>query len=129
MTEKKISSKELAQLCSQIADDRKAENVLILSMNELSSIADYFVLCTANNEPHLKAVAERIARGVREKHNIRPRSVEGTAASEWMLLDYGNVLVHIMTEESRSNYQLESLWADAPEIEALETIRKVSTGN
>ncbi len=119
------SARELAELCAAVANDRKADNIKILEMSGLSVIADYFVLCTANSEPHIKAIANRIGKEVREHCAIRPKSVEGTAASEWILMDYFSVIVHIMTPAMRDNFRLESLWGDAPEIEALKTVEAV----
>lgn len=122
---KQVTAEEVAELCAAIANDRKAENVVVLKMSELSVMADYFVLCTANSEPHLRAISNRIGKDVRDKLGLRPKSVEGTPASEWILMDYFSVLVHIMTPEMRDNYQLESLWGDAPRIEAVQTIEEV----
>ena len=122
---KQPSAKELAELCAAIADARKAENIKILEMSDLSVMSDYFVLCTANSEPHINAISVRIGKEVREHFDIRPKSVEGTAVSEWMLMDYFSVLVHIMTPAMRDTYQLESLWGDAPEIEAVKTVEAI----
>lgn len=125
MSEKKLkepSPKDIAELCAAVANDRKAENVKILEMSKLSVMADYFVLCTANSEPHIRAISNRIGKDVRDHFAVRPKSVEGTAASEWILMDYFSVLVHIMTPAMRDNYQLESLWGDAPQIEAVKTV-------
>jgi ribosome-associated protein len=126
--QKQPSAKELAELCAAIADDRKAENIKILEMSELSVMSDYFVLCTANSQPHIKAISVRIGKDVREHFNIRPKSVEGTAVSEWILMDYFSVVVHIMTPAMRDVYQLESLWGDAPEIEAVKTAESIIAG-
>lgn len=121
------SAQELAEYCAAIANDRKAENVKILEMSNLSVMSDYFVLCTANSEPHIRAISNRIGKDVREKFGIRPKSIEGTPASEWILMDYLSVLVHIMTPAMRNTYQLESLWGDAPEIEAIKTLEAFVT--
>ncbi|MDD3118559.1 MAG: ribosome silencing factor [Victivallales bacterium] len=121
--DKKVTSpKELAVFCARVADDRKAENIVTLEMGEASSIADYFVLCTANSQPHLKAVTDRIERETRNQLEIRALRVEGTPESQWLLLDYGAVVIHVMTPEMRDLYQLESLWGDAPRIEAVKAL-------
>ncbi len=119
-----ISPKELAVFCANVADGRKAENIITLEMGASSAIADYFVLCTANSQPHLKAVTDRIERETRTQLDIRPRRVEGTPESEWLLLDYGCVVIHVMTPEMREVYRLESLWGDAPRIEAVNFLAK-----
>ena len=85
-----------------------------------TTIADYFILCTANNEPHINAVVNNIERQVREEFKLRPLSVDGDASSGWILIDFGMVIVHVMTEECRDRYQLESLWSELPSLEDLE---------
>lgn len=104
---------QLAAICAEIAEDHKSENVVRLKISELSVIADYLVLCTGNSVPHVRAIADHIYRGLRNRFNIRALSMDGTPASQWMVLDYGNVIVHIFTPEIRDIYQLESLWGDA----------------
>lgn len=115
-------AEEIAALCAKTADERKAENIATLRLTELSVVSDFFVLCTANSEPHLKAVSERIQRELREKLNVRPRAVEGKPSSQWIIIDFGSVAAHIMTKEMRELYQLESLWGDAPRVEDIETL-------
>lgn len=124
---KKLNAAELAALCMEIAEDRKAENIIQLKLTELSSLADYFILCTGNSEPHISAIAERIARGVREQTGKHARSVEGTPASKWMVIDLGDVIVHVLSPEMRELYQLESLWGDAPRTDAVKKLKKASS--
>lgn len=104
---------ELAALCAEIAEDHKSEDVVRLKISELSVIADYLVLCTGNSVPHVRAIADHIYRELRNRFNIRAFSIDGVPASQWMVLDYGNVIVHVFTPEIRDIYQLESLWGDA----------------
>jgi len=122
---KELSSKEIADICVAIADDRKAENILQLKVTDLSFIADYFVIATANSQPHMKAVSETIGRDLRNKHNVRPLHVEGKPQSGWILMDYGMVVVHVLTEEARELYDLENLWGDAPKKEAIEILKEL----
>ena len=124
---KKLNAAELATMCVEIAEDRKAENIIQLKLTELSSLADYFVLCTGNSEPHIRAIAERIARDVRERTGKHARSVEGTPESKWMVIDLGDVIVHILSPEMRELYQIESLWGDAPKIGAVKKLKKASS--
>jgi len=121
MTEetKQITAEELAQSCASVADDRKAENITVIKVGEVSLIADYFVICTANSQPHLSAITEWTRRKLREKYNLRPISVDGTPISQWIVMDYGNVVFHILTDEAREKYQLEDLWGDAEKIEKI----------
>jgi len=124
-TKERIKEAEkLAAFCATVADDRKAENIVLLKLADISTVTDYFILCTANSEPHLKAVADRIVREAREKLQTKPRKVDGNPESHWIVIDYTNVLIHIMTAEARELYQLESLWGDAPTVNAIKTLRK-----
>lgn len=116
------ATEKLLKLCEEIAYDRKAENIIRLDLSDMSAVSDYFILCTATSEPHIRAVAERIQRGVLEKLKVKPVHVDGSAESRWIIVDFGNVMVHIMTAESRGLYQLEELWNDAPKQDAVKRI-------
>ena len=113
---------KLLKLCEEIAYDRKAENIVRLDLSGMSAVSDYFILCTATSEPHIRAIAERIQRGVLEKLKIKPVHVDGSPESRWIIVDFGNVMIHIMTAESRELYQLEDLWNDAPKMDAVKRI-------
>ena len=121
---KKINSEleKLLKLCEEIAYDRKAENIIRLDLSEVSAVSDYFILCTATSEPHIRAVAERIQRGVLEKLKVKPVHVDGSPESGWIIVDFGNVMIHIMTASCRELYQLEELWNDAPKVDAVKRI-------
>ena len=121
---KKINSEleKLLKLCEEIAYDRKAENIIRLDLSEVSAVSDYFILCTAASDPHIRAVAERIQRGVLEKLKVKPVHVDGSPESGWIIVDFGNVMVHVMTASSRDLYQLEELWNDAPKTDAVKRI-------
>ncbi|MFA6293472.1 MAG: ribosome silencing factor [Victivallales bacterium] len=117
---------ELAFTCAKTADDHQADNIITLKVSGLSVIADYFVLCTGKSIPHLAAISDSIAREVRAKMNLRPRVIDGAAASQWMVIDFGSVIVHILSPKMREQYQLESLWGDAPKVDALKLLAKKS---
>jgi len=117
---------ELAFTCAKTADDHQAGSIITLKVSGLSVIADYFVLCTGNSIPHLSAIADSIAREVRAKMNLRPRVIDGAAASQWMVIDFGSVIVHVLSPKMREQYQLESLWGDAPKVDALKLLAKKS---
>ena len=112
-----------ARFCAETLQDKLAEDVTALAVRELSSIADYYIIATAGSQPHLKALASHLERQVRERFAIRPLAVDGEPASEWVLLDFGNVLVHLMSDETRRRYDLERLWADAPRLALAEAKR------
>ena len=91
-------------------DDKKAKDIVVLYVGDLTTLADYFVLATANSDPHLQALANHIERQVREVHQIRVISGEEGNPGGWVLLDFNNVIVHLMLPEIRDKYQLETLW-------------------
>jgi len=86
----------------------------------ISTFTDFFVICSGTSEPHLKAIANEIETRLREDHSLRPVAIDGFPASQWMVLDYLQVVVHIFHRDKRAFYRLEDLWGDAPQIE-LET--------
>ncbi|MHB1006367.1 MAG: ribosome silencing factor [Chloroflexota bacterium] len=106
---------DTAALAHEIVDltaDRKAEDILLLDMRPASYVADYFVLCNGTSERHIKALADDIREKL-VKEGIRPLHVEGTSDSGWILMDYGDVVVHIFSQEERSYYGLDRLWREA----------------
>lgn len=105
-------SRELADFCIKCAEEKLAEDPALLALGEDSSVADFFVVATANNEPQLRALASFIERQVREVYQIRPISDEADSTGGWTLLDFGNVIVHLMSPEMRDKYDLETLWGE-----------------
>lgn len=108
---------EIARACALYADDKKAENIRILDLRGLSPISDYFVLVTAMSTPQLRAVRDEIVERMKEEHQMPPTVKDGNFESQWIILVYGSVMVHILTPEKREFYALEELWGDAPEME------------
>ncbi len=122
VNEMKPTPAELADFCVACAEEKLAENTVKLHVGPVSSVADYFVIATANSEPQLRAVVGFIEREAREKFRLRPLSESGESASGWVLLDFGAVIVHIMTPEVRDRYNLEGLWRESPSEEAVRTL-------
>jgi ribosome-associated protein len=116
-----MDSRKLALLCQELADHRKAEDLVILDMREVTSVADYFLLATGTSEPHLRAIVEEITEKLREDHALRPRAVDGTWHAAWVVLDYSDVIIHVMRADIRQHYDLEGLWGDAPRVRARQT--------
>ena len=112
---------ELAELCATIANDSKAKDIIRLDMSELSAVAEQFVICTGTSDPHLRSITEKIRRGIREKYGIHGE-VDGIPESHWMIVDFGDVMVHVFTQEARDLYQLETLWKDAPKMDAVKKL-------
>jgi ribosome-associated protein len=96
--------------------DKKAFNLDVLAVSELTSIADYFVLCTANTERQTQAIADSVVEKVRREEGIKPLLVEGTTPGRWILIDFGDFIFHTFTEDCRRFYGLERLWGDAPNV-------------
>lgn len=111
-----MDSRKLAQLCRELADNKKAENIIVLDVRKLSSVTDYFVIVSGTSEPHLRAITDEITDQLRKEHGIRPRAIDGTLHTAWLVLDYFDVIVHIMRPETRKHYDLEGLWGDAPRV-------------
>tara|TARA_B100001094_G_scaffold328337_1_gene388528 strand:+ start:1336 stop:1704 length:369 start_codon:yes stop_codon:yes gene_type:complete len=112
-----MESKTLALTCARLADNKKAENIALLDLRSISSIADYFVIVTGSNEPHLRAIVDEISEKLRLDHNVRPLSVDGAKITPWIVLDFIDVLVHVMNDEFRELYDLENLWGDGEKID------------
>ncbi len=111
-----MDSRKLARLCLELADSKKAENIVILDVRKLTAITDYFVIATGTSEPHLRAVMDEIADKLRTNYDLRPRAIDGTLQTSWVVLDYYDVIVHLMRAEIRQRYDLEGLWSDAPRV-------------
>lgn len=97
------------------ADSKKAMDIKILQIGELTTLADYFVICSGTSYPHMNAIAEEIEEKLDEVQ-VFPRGREGKDSQNWILLDYGDVIVHIFNTESREFYSIERLWSDAREV-------------
>ncbi len=117
MEAQKERAAKLARLCARAADNCKASDVIVLEMTDLSTLCDYFVICTGNSAPQLKAIADHIEEDVRKALQAKPVSVDGDPSSKWVVMDYGGVMVHILSPETRERYQLENVWGDAPRLE------------
>jgi ribosome-associated protein len=125
MTEKNMTMptpKELAEFCAKCADDKLGENIKVISVGAVSSIADYYVIATANSEPQLHALCSEIERRVRDEYKLHPTRTDGVGTGGWNLIDFSTVLVHLMTPEMRERYNLEGLWGDNPAVETVERL-------
>lgn len=106
------SSHELAKKAAEIALTKKAKNVVILDLRELTTITDYFVICSGEMDLHVKAIVDEIQEKL--KPHARPWHIEGYQNLSWVLMDYVDFVVHVFQEEKRKYYNLEKLWGDAP---------------
>jgi ribosome-associated protein len=105
-------SLDVARRVVELAEDKKAADIVLLDVTELTTLADAFVICSGGSERQLDAIADGIVSGLRPE-GVRPIGREGVAASHWVLLDFGGVIVHIFTPPERDFYQLEKHWAEA----------------
>ena len=113
-----MDSKKLAQLCRDFADNRKAENIVILDVRDLSSVTDYFVIASGTSEPHLRAVVHEITDRLRDDYGLRALRTDGSTQGAWVVLDFFDVIVHVMRADVRERYDLEGLWGDAARVKA-----------
>jgi ribosome-associated protein len=107
-----------ARAAAAAAEAKAAEQIVVLDLREQTLVTDFFVICTATSRVHIRAIREGIAEEMdRAKHRLFGR--EGNEQSQWVLLDYGDVIVHLLTDEMRAFYKLERMWANAPRVEVL----------
>ena len=106
-----LESNEFAKKIEGILDEKKAKDISIISIKEISILADYFVICSGTSVPHIKSLADEVEERM-EKENVKILHKEGYNSARWILLDYGSVVIHIFHEEDRDFYNLERLWAD-----------------
>ena len=113
-----MDGQALALACREYADDKKAENLLVLDVREVSSITDYFVIATGNSAPHVRAIWTDIAGRLQKDPAMPPPKPEGARHNQWVVLDYYDVIVHVMLLSVRDQYDLEGLWNDAALVES-----------
>lgn len=116
-----IDSRELAEVVLEAALDKKASDPAILAVADLVGYADYFVIVSARNPRQVRAIAEAVRQTLKHDHDRLPVGVEGKGSGKWMLVDFGDVVLHVFHEGSRPFYDLEGLWSDAPRLPVPET--------
>lgn len=115
-TNHQIDSRELALVIAEAGDDRKADNIVILNLEKLSYLADYFVIMTGFSQPQLRAISLSIENKVAEYFQLNPVRVEGKTEGNWILHDYGDVIAHVFLPSAREFYGLEAFWGGAEKI-------------
>lgn len=111
-----IDSETIARACAVAAADKKAENLVLLDLRGVSGFTDFFLICSGSSEPQLKAISSSIRESIREQFGQRPLAEDGYPASQWVVLDYGDVICHLFYGEKRGFYDLENLWSDARRV-------------
>ena len=117
-----LEPREAALLCVRYALEKKAYDLLLIDVGEASSLADYFLICTGRSDTQVQAIAQSIDENL-SKLGVRARSIEGLSAGHWVLMDYGDVVVHIFYEPVRTFYDLERLWTRSPVVTLPEPYR------
>jgi ribosome-associated protein len=110
-------SESLALQLAELADSKKAADIVVLDMRELVSYTDFLAICTARNERQARAIVDEVRLQVKKQTGVLPGGVDGGGADGWIVLDYLDCVLHVFTAEARERYQLEDLWREAPRLE------------
>ncbi|MCT2537629.1 ribosome silencing factor [Aquibacillus koreensis] len=111
-----MDSKQLANIAAKACDDKRGEDIVILDMQDVSLIADYFLICQGSSERQVQAIAREIKEQA-EENEITIKRLEGFEQARWILVDLGDVVCHVFHKDERHYYNLERLWGDAPQVE------------
>ena len=112
-----MDPKTMAMELVKVLDSKKGQDIQVLATGPLTTLADYFVLCTATSSTQIRALADACEKAMKEDHGELPHHVEGHRQGTWVLLDFSSVVVHIFNEEAREFYDLERLWSDAEQVD------------
>jgi ribosome-associated protein len=112
-----IQSESLARRVAELADSKKAEDIVVLDMRDLVAYTDFLVICTARNERQAGGIADEVRVQVKADSGVLPSGADGGGEAGWTILDYLDCVLHVFTEEARDRYQLEDLWREAPRLE------------
>lgn len=111
-----LNAKEMTDIVAKAMDEKKGKDIKALETGELTTLAEYFVLCTGTSNTQIKALSDAVEKAMTEAGE-EPHHIEGHRSGTWVLMDYSCVVVHIFTEEAREFYDLERLWKDAKEVD------------
>lgn len=116
-TSNSLEPLEQARRIAALADEKLAEDIVILDMRPVCTYTDYFVVCTGRNPRQTAAIWDEVHGRLKQDHRLLPRSVDGEREGTWILADYLDVVLHVFTPEARDFYRLEELWGDVPAVE------------
>ncbi|HJW82997.1 MAG TPA: ribosome silencing factor [Anaerolineae bacterium] len=114
--EERLETLDLAHAIVDAIAEKQGENVVLMDIHALTPLADYFIICSARSDRQVKAIIDGLHEHTKRRLGASPRRVEGQPASGWVLVDYGDIVVHVFTPHTRAFYSLESLWKDAPVV-------------
>ena len=117
MENNNVSSEKFASAIARFLDDNKAKDIVILNVANVCSLSDYFIISTGSSTPHVRALTENIRKKIKDVFSRLPMGEESERMSKWNLLDYGEVVVHIMNQEQRDTYKIEKFWSHALTLE------------
>jgi ribosome-associated protein len=117
MTNERAAARDLAMVAARTADAKGAHDVVVLEVGDVLVVADEFVIASASNDRLVKAIVDDVERLVAEAGFSKPLRIEGLDDRHWVLIDYGDVVVHVFLDETREYYELERLWGDVPRLE------------
>jgi ribosome-associated protein len=123
-----MKPEELAELLGRLADDKKAVDIVVMDLEGLTDIADYFVIAGGTSERHVRTIADGVREGMKEK-KIRPAATEGYDEGRWVILDFQSVIVHILLAPLRELYDLETLWIEAKKYRIKKENKDIEVGN
>ena len=112
-----LPSIELARTVARAADDKKGENTVVFAVGDVLAITEFFVITSASNRRLVRTLVEEVESAVREAHGRSPLRIEGSSEQQWVLIDFGDVVVHVFNDEMRAYYEIERLYRDVPKID------------
>ena len=115
-----MDAKELVKYACEALLERKGHDLEVLHIEQLTTLTEYFVICSATSTTQVKALADSVEFHLKNDHGVMPHHVEGFESSSWILLDYGEVIIHVFTRESREFYDLDRLWQDGVKVDISE---------
>jgi len=118
-----ITPRQLALLAAEVCDEKKAKDILVLDVRKITSISDYFIVCSTSNERQARAIAEDLRMRLKDLGK-REMGVEGLEDARWVLQDFGDIVLHIFHESQREFYDIEGLWADARQVKWTRSVKK-----
>lgn len=111
-----MTSLELAKKAAELLDNKKAMRLNVIKVEDISSLADYFVIASGTSNTHVRSLSDELEEKLKEE-GVAPTRIEGYRSNSWILLDYSSVVVHVFTQEARDFYDLDRLWADGVKVE------------